>query len=35
MLTHHTYFNLDAFKNPDTDKVWEHTLHMPCKMSSD
>ncbi|KAK7957339.1 aldose 1-epimerase [Apiospora aurea] len=29
MLTHHTYFNLDAFKNPDTDKVWEHTLHMP------
>ena len=34
MLTHHTYFNLDAFKNPATDKIWEHTLHMPCKTLS-
>ncbi|KAI0401154.1 aldose 1-epimerase [Xylaria palmicola] len=29
MLTHHTYFNLDAYKNPDTVKIWNHTLHMP------
>jgi aldose 1-epimerase len=29
MLTQHTYFNLDAFKNPKTDKIWEHTLHLP------
>lgn len=29
MLTQHTYFNLDAFKNPATDKVWDHTLYMP------
>ncbi|KAI2467809.1 galactose mutarotase-like protein [Annulohypoxylon bovei var. microspora] len=29
MLTHHTYFNLDAFKNPDTLKIWNHTLYLP------
>jgi aldose 1-epimerase len=29
MLTHHTYFNLDAYKDPATDKIWNHTLYMP------
>jgi aldose 1-epimerase len=29
MLTQHTYFNLDAYKDPETDKIWNHTLHMP------
>lgn len=29
MLTHHTYFNLDAYKNLETVKIWNHTLHMP------
>lgn len=29
MLTQHTYFNLDAYKNPDTVKIWNHTLYMP------
>ncbi|KAI1451928.1 galactose mutarotase-like protein [Annulohypoxylon moriforme] len=29
MLTHHTYFNLDAYKNPDTLKIWNHTLYLP------
>ncbi|KAI1345714.1 aldose 1-epimerase [Xylaria sp. FL0043] len=29
MLTHHTYFNLDAYRNPDTVKIWNHTLYMP------
>lgn len=29
MLTQHTYFNLEAYRNPDTDKVWNHTLYMP------
>ena len=29
MLTHHTYFNLDAYKDPDTTLIWNHTLHMP------
>ncbi|KAL1856292.1 hypothetical protein VTK73DRAFT_8404 [Phialemonium thermophilum] len=29
MLTHHTYFNLDAFKNPATDLIWDHTLYLP------
>jgi aldose 1-epimerase len=29
LLTQHTYFNLDAFRNPDTSKIWEHTLHAP------
>ncbi|KAI0901408.1 galactose mutarotase-like protein [Annulohypoxylon nitens] len=29
MLTHHTYFNLDAYRNPDTLKIWNHTLYLP------
>lgn len=29
LLTQHTYFNLDAYKNPDTGLIWNHTLHMP------
>ena len=29
MLTQHTYFNLDAYKNPATQKIWNHTLHLP------
>ncbi|KAI1108888.1 aldose 1-epimerase [Nemania sp. NC0429] len=29
MLTHHTYFNLDAFKNSESIKIWNHTLYMP------
>lgn len=29
MLTQHTYFNLDAYKNPSSDLVWDHTLHLP------
>ncbi|KAJ9157950.1 Aldose 1-epimerase [Pleurostoma richardsiae] len=29
MLTQHTYFNLDAFKNPATAQIWNHTLHLP------
>lgn len=29
MLTQHTYFNLDAYRDPSTDKVWDHTLHLP------
>jgi aldose 1-epimerase len=29
MLTQHTYFNLDAYKDPETDKIWNHTLYMP------
>jgi galactose mutarotase-like enzyme len=29
MLTQHTYFNLDAYKDPSTDKIWDHTLYMP------
>ncbi len=29
MLTQHTYFNLDAFKNPDDKQIWNHTLHLP------
>ena len=29
MLTQHTYFNLDAFKDPSTSKIWNHTIHMP------
>jgi aldose 1-epimerase len=29
MLTQHTYFNLDAYKDPDTEKIWNHTLYMP------
>lgn len=29
MLTQHTYFNLDAYKDPDTSQIWGHTLHLP------
>jgi len=29
MLTQHTYLNLDAYKNPDTDLIWDHTLSLP------
>lgn len=29
MLTQHTYFNLDAYKNPATSKIWDHTLYLP------
>ncbi|PWW79685.1 galactose mutarotase-like protein [Tuber magnatum] len=29
MLTQHTYWNLDAFSNPDTDLILNHTYHMP------
>ncbi|KAI1497441.1 galactose mutarotase-like domain-containing protein [Biscogniauxia marginata] len=29
MLTQHTYFNLDAYKNTETVKIWNHTLYMP------
>ncbi|KAK6088599.1 aldose 1-epimerase [Seiridium cupressi] len=29
MLNQHTYFNLDAYRNPDTDKIWNHTLYLP------
>lgn len=29
MLTQHTYFNLDAYRNPSTALIWDHTLHMP------
>ncbi|KAF2191139.1 aldose 1-epimerase [Zopfia rhizophila CBS 207.26] len=29
MLTQHTYFQLDAYANPDTRTVWNHTFSMP------
>jgi galactose mutarotase-like enzyme len=29
MLTQHTYFNLDAYKNPSQGLIWDHTLYMP------
>jgi len=29
MLTQHTYFNLDAYKNPSTASIWDHTLSLP------
>ncbi|CAK7200110.1 hypothetical protein SEUCBS139899_002799 [Sporothrix eucalyptigena] len=29
MLTHHTYFNLDAYKNTASPKIWDHTLYLP------
>lgn len=29
MLTQHTYFNLEAYRNPSTTDIWSHTLHMP------
>jgi len=28
-LNQHTYFNLDAYRNPATDLIWDHTLHLP------
>lgn len=29
-LTQHTYFQLDAFANPNNNRtIWNHTLHMP------
>lgn len=29
MLTQHTYFNLDAYANPETDLILNHTYHTP------
>lgn len=29
MLTQHTYWNLDAFSNPTTDLILDHTYSMP------
>lgn len=29
MLTQHTYWNLDGFADPATDRIWKHTLHTP------
>ncbi|KAF8425318.1 galactose mutarotase-like domain-containing protein [Tirmania nivea] len=29
MLTQHTYWNLDSFANPDTDRIWNHTYYTP------
>ena len=29
MLTHHTYFNLDAYRNPSSALIWDHKLYMP------
>ncbi|KAK4120619.1 galactose mutarotase-like protein [Parathielavia appendiculata] len=29
LLTQHTYFNLDAYRNPATPKIWDHTLYLP------
>jgi len=29
MLTQHTYWNLDAFSNPATDLIFDHSYHMP------
>ncbi|KAF2645116.1 aldose 1-epimeras-like protein [Massarina eburnea CBS 473.64] len=29
MLTQHTYFQLDAFANPENRTVWNHTIHIP------
>ncbi|KAK4225217.1 aldose 1-epimerase [Podospora fimiseda] len=29
LLTQHTYFRLDAFKDPSTEKIWDHTLYLP------
>jgi galactose mutarotase-like enzyme len=29
MLTQHTYLNLDAYRNPATDTIWDHTLSLP------
>jgi galactose mutarotase-like enzyme len=29
MPTQHTYFNLDAYRNPASPKIWDHTLYLP------
>ncbi|KAK3987318.1 aldose 1-epimerase [Cladorrhinum sp. PSN332] len=29
LLTQHTYFRLDAYKDPSTQLIWDHTLHLP------
>lgn len=29
LLTQHTYFNLDAYRDPATPLIWNHTLHLP------
>ncbi|KAF8470712.1 galactose mutarotase-like domain-containing protein [Kalaharituber pfeilii] len=29
LLTQHTYWNLDAFANPATDRIWNHTYYTP------
>jgi len=29
LLTQHTYFNLDAYRNPATSLIWNHTLALP------
>ena len=29
MLTQHTYWNLDGFANPATDRIWNHTYYTP------
>ncbi|SPO01429.1 related to Rds1 protein [Cephalotrichum gorgonifer] len=29
VLTQHTYFNLDAYKDPDTGLIWNHNLYAP------
>ncbi|KAL2118794.1 hypothetical protein VTJ04DRAFT_5753 [Mycothermus thermophilus] len=29
LLNQHTYFNLDAYRNPATDKIWDHLLYLP------
>ncbi|KAI1633817.1 galactose mutarotase-like domain-containing protein [Biscogniauxia mediterranea] len=33
MLTQHTYFNLDAYRDPSTAQIWDHTLHLPRSRS--
>ncbi|KAI5853576.1 aldose 1-epimerase [Tricharina praecox] len=29
LLTSHVYWNLDGFANPDSEKVYDHELHLP------
>lgn len=29
MPTQHTYFNLDAYRNPSSPKIWSHNLYLP------
>lgn len=29
MLTQHTYFNLEAYRNPESDKIFTHDLYLP------